>query len=90
MPMHPHITIKPIGGPFGGPFGLPFPPFGAPTGPMIHHASLSDLFKNISKPGPHPKFESVKIIDLNDAKKDSTPPKDDKETKKEEEKKPEP
>ena len=53
----PHITIRPIGGPFGGPFGFPGFPFG-PTGPVAHHASLADLYKNIAKPGPHPKFES--------------------------------
>jgi len=53
----PHITIRPIGGPFGGPFGFPGFPFG-PTGPVAHHASLADLFKNIAKPGPHPKFDS--------------------------------
>jgi len=55
----PHISIRPIGGPFGNPFGGPFgSPFGgmARPGPVIHHASFADLFKNIAKPGPHPSF----------------------------------
>jgi hypothetical protein len=28
-----------------------------PTGPVEHpHTSLNDLFQNVAKPGPHPKF----------------------------------
>jgi hypothetical protein len=62
---HPHITIKPIGGPFGfgnSPFGGPFGgPFGFPfshPGPIVHQTSFADLFKNIAKPGPHPAFDA--------------------------------
>jgi len=49
------------------------PPFGGPTGPVVHHASFADLFKNIAKPGPHPKFlggSNVKIIDLSELNKE--------------------
>lgn len=38
------------------PFGFPaFPNF--KTGPVQHpHSSINDLFQNVAKPGPHPKF----------------------------------
>ena len=38
------------------PFGFPvFPDF--KTGPVQHpHSSINDLFQNVAKPGPHPKF----------------------------------
>ena len=67
-----HIRIEPIS---PSPFNMfELPPFMRPMGPVTHHASLGDFLSNISKPGPHPKFDtkksSTEITDLTEKKTD--------------------